>query len=45
MTRATTSERLIARNARFTDSASVVLPAEATVVLFLIPAVSIRWNF
>jgi hypothetical protein len=45
MTRATTSERRIARNARFTDKASVVLPAEATVVLFLIPAVSIRWNF
>jgi len=45
MTRATTSERRIARNARFTDKASVVLPAEAMAALFLIPAVSISWNF
>lgn len=45
MTRATTSERRIARNARFTDKASVVLPAEATAALFLIPAVSISLNF
>jgi len=45
MTRATTSERRIARNARFTDKASVVLPADAMAALFLIPAVSISWNF
>lgn len=45
MTRATTSERRTARNARFTDKASVVLPDEATAALFLIPAVSISRNF
>lgn len=45
MTRATTSERRTARNARFTDKASVILPAEAMAALFLIPAVSIRRNF
>lgn len=45
MTRATISERRIARNARFTDKASVVLPAETTAALLLIPAVSIRRNF
>ena len=44
-TSATTSERRIARNARLTDKASVVLPEEATAALFLIPAVSIRRNF
>ncbi|KAL3820775.1 hypothetical protein ACJIZ3_006680 [Penstemon smallii] len=41
MTSATTSERRTARNARFTDKASVVLPDEATAALLLIPAVSI----
>jgi len=45
MTRATTSERRIAQNAQFTDKALVVLPAEAIADLFLIPAVSISWNF
>ncbi|KAL3828185.1 hypothetical protein ACJIZ3_016987 [Penstemon smallii] len=39
MTSATTSERRTARNARFTDKASVVLPDEATAALLLIPAV------
>lgn len=41
ITRATTSERRMARNALFTDSDSVVLPDEATEALFLMPAVSI----
>lgn len=45
MTRATTSERRMARNARFTDKASVVLPDEAMAALLLIPAVSISRNF
>lgn len=45
MTRATTSERRMARNARLTDNASVVLPDEATAALLLIPAVSISRNF
>lgn len=45
MTRATTSERRMARNARFTDKASVKLPDEATTALLLIPAVSISRNF
>ena len=45
MTRATTSERRIARNARLTDRDSVKLPDDATVALFLIPAVSIKRNF
>lgn len=42
ITRATISERRMARNAQFTDNASVVLPAEYTAVLFRIPAVSIN---
>lgn len=41
ITRATTSERRMARNALFTDNVSVMLPDEATEALFLIPAVSI----
>lgn len=45
ITRATISERRMARNARFTDNASVVLPAAYTAVLFLIPAVSISRYF
>lgn len=45
ITRATTSERRIARNARLTDKASVVLPDEATAALLLIPAVSISRYF
>lgn len=45
MTRATTSDRRMARNALFTDKASVVLPDEATDALLLIPAVSISRNF
>lgn len=45
MTRATTSERRMARNALFTDKASVVLPEEAMDALLLIPAVSISRNF
>lgn len=45
ITRATTSERRMARNARFTDKASVELPAEATAALRRIPAVSISLNF
>lgn len=45
ITRATTSERRTARNARLTDKASVVLPDEATAALLLIPAVSMRRNF
>lgn len=45
ITKATTSERRMARNARFTDRASVVLPDEATAAFFLIPAVSVRCHF
>ena len=45
MTRATTSERRMPRNARFTDKASVTLPDEATAALLLMPAVSISRNF
>lgn len=45
MMRATTSERRMARNARFTDKASVVLPDDATAAFLLIPAVSINRNF
>lgn len=45
ITRATTSERRTALNARFTDKASVVLPDDATAAFFLIPAVSVRRNF
>jgi len=45
ITRATTSERRMARNARFTDKASVVLPAEATAALRRMPAVSISLYF
>lgn len=45
ITRATTSERRIAPNARFTDKASVALPADATAALRLIPAVSISLYF
>uniref|UniRef100_A0A2P2LKN1 Uncharacterized protein MANES_06G165100 n=1 Tax=Rhizophora mucronata TaxID=61149 RepID=A0A2P2LKN1_RHIMU len=41
MTRATTSDRQMARNARFTEKASVALPEEATAAFLLIPAVSI----
>lgn len=44
-TRATTSERRTALNARFTDKASVVLPDDATAAFFLIPAVSVSRNF
>lgn len=45
ITIATTSDRRMARNARFTDKASVVLPADATAALLLIPAVSISLYF
>lgn len=45
MTRATTSERRIARNALLTDRDSVMLPDDATAALLLIPAVSINRNF
>lgn len=45
MTRATTSERRMARKARLTDKASVALPDEATEALLLIPAVSISRYF
>lgn len=45
MTRATTSERRIARNARLTERDSVMLPDDATAALLLIPAVSINRNF
>lgn len=45
MTRATISERRMARNALFTDKASVALPDDAMDALLLIPAVSISRNF
>lgn len=45
ITRATTSVRLMARSALFTDNASVVLPADATAALLRMPAVSISLYF